>query len=38
MELYETEIYEFIYEIKNKFDIDILVNYKDKTYKNEEWE
>ena len=38
MELYEVEIYEFIYKIKNKFDIDILVNYKDKTYKDEEEE
>ena len=38
MELYEVEIYEFIYKIKNKFDIDILVNYKDKTYKDEEWD
>jgi len=38
MELYEVEIYEFIYKIKNKFDIDILINYKNKTYKDEEWD
>ena len=38
MELYETEIYEFIFKMKNKFDIDISVNYKDKTYKDEEEE
>ena len=38
MELYETEIYEFIYRMKNKFDIDISVNHKDKTYKDEEEE